>query len=202
MGAADAAFAISYHLITMDLLGHGESELLPRGALLPDFVAWFNTALDELRLDRVSVAGHSMGALISGGLAALRPVCRVALLNWVYRRSPKARAVVEQRATAMQEDDFDSEAPLRRWFGAHETGREAFRQTHSWLELNNPEGYATAYAAFARGDTVYAEEWPRILVPALFLTGSDDPNSTPPRSRRPPPRRTAGAKSSKGTGKW
>ena len=49
---------------------------------------------------------------------------------------------------------------------------------------NDPEGSTTAYAAFAAGDTVYADAWPRIQVPALFLTGGDDPNSTPLMSRQ------------------
>jgi pimeloyl-ACP methyl ester carboxylesterase len=53
-----------------------------------------------LGLGPVSVAGHSMGALIAAGLAVERPdlVRRVALLNGVHRRSPEARAAVLARA--------------------------------------------------------------------------------------------------------
>lgn len=43
----------------------------------------------------------------------------------------------------------------------------------------DPEGYAVAYTAFAGGDETYADRWPSVACPALFLTGSDDPNSTP-----------------------
>ena len=44
-------------------------------------------------------------------------------------------------------------------------------------------GYATAYAAFAGGDSTYADCWPNVGCPALFLTGTDDPNSTPAMAR-------------------
>lgn len=181
-----AALARDHRVIAVDMPGHGESDLLPRGSQLPDFVDWFATAVDDLGLGAVNVAGHSMGALISGGLAAAHPdrIRRVALLNGVYRRSPEARAAVEQRAAAMRNSDFDREAPLGRWFSADEVDGEAYRLTRSWLMRNDPEGYTTAYAAFATGDTVYADAWPRIQVPALFLTGGDDPNSTPLMSRQ------------------
>lgn len=176
-----AALAHSHRVIAVDMPGHGESDLLPGGSLLPDFVAWFATVIDDLGLDTVNVAGHSMGALISGGLAATQTdrIRRVALLNGVYRRSREARAAVEQRAVAMQNCAFDKEAPLRRWFSADDVDSEAYRLTRGWLMRNDPQGYATAYAAFATGDTVYADAWPQIKAPALFLTGSDDPNSTP-----------------------
>lgn len=175
-----------HRVIAVDMPGHGESSHLPRGATLPDFVAWFRAVADDLALTRFNVAGHSMGALIAGGLAASFPqrVLRVALLNGVYRRDPKARAAVEQRAAAMQAGSFDSKGPLHRWFSVDEIDSEAYRLTRTWLEQNNPEGYAAAYAAFATGDAVYADSLSGILAPALFLTGSDDPNSTPEMSRQ------------------
>lgn len=181
-----AALAKDHRVIAIDMPGHGESDRLPRGATLPDFVSWFRHVLDDLRLDKANVAGHSMGALIAGGLAASFPnrILRVALLNGVYRRSAEARAAVERRAAAMQAGNFDSEGPLHRWFSAEEVDSEAYRLTRNWLKDNDPEGYATAYAAFAEGDAVYADAWPKVRAPALFLTGSGDPNSNPEMSRR------------------
>lgn len=179
------ALGRTHRVIALDMPGHGESDRLPSSSELPDFVAWFGRVLDELRLEAVSVAGHSMGALICLGLAATLPskVRRLALLNGVHRRSPQARAAVEARAAAMVAGDFDPEAPLHRWFPPEEAGSEACRLTRDWLLSNDREGYATAYGAFARGDTVYADAWPKLTIPALLLTGSDDPNSTPEMAR-------------------
>jgi pimeloyl-ACP methyl ester carboxylesterase len=181
-----AALGHGHRVIAVDMPGHGESDLLPSGALLPDFVAWFGKVIDDLDLAKVNVAGHSMGALISGGMAASYPdrVSRVCLLNGVYRRSSQARAAVEERAAAMRNGEFDSEAPLGRWFSPDEIGTDVYRLTRDWLIRNNPQGYATAYAAFAKGDAIYADAWPKVQVPALFLTGSGDPNSTPQMSRQ------------------
>ncbi|OQM74234.1 alpha/beta fold hydrolase [Manganibacter manganicus] len=176
-----AALASGHRVIAVDMPGHGASEQLAAAARLPDFVAWLGRFLDDLLLDAISIAGHSMGALIAGGAAASfgARIRRVALLNGVYRRGPAARAAVLERAKAIRLGHIDVEGPLKRWFGDRERGTEACRLTREWLSGVDRQGYATAYAAFAEGDATYADAWPRITCPALFLTGEDDPNSTP-----------------------
>jgi pimeloyl-ACP methyl ester carboxylesterase len=175
------ALAPTHRVIAVDMPGHGQSDKLPSGSLLPDFVAWIGRVLDDLSLETASIAGHSMGALIAGGAAATfgNRVRRVALLNGVYRRDPAARTAVLARAKAIRSGQIDIEGPLKRWFGEEERDTQACRLTHEWLSGVDRQGYATAYAAFAEGDAVYADAWPRISCPALFLTGADDPNSTP-----------------------
>ncbi|SFT59181.1 alpha/beta hydrolase [Mesorhizobium sp. YR577] len=175
------ALSHTHRVIAVDMPGHGESDRIAAGALLQDFVAWFGKVLDDLRLESVNVAGHSMGALIAGGMAASfgARVKRVALLNGVYRRDPEARAAVLARVDSIREGRIDRDGPLRRWFGEGNEDSPAYRLTHGWLSKVDPEAYATAYAAFAQGDATYADAWPRVACPALFLTGEHDPNSTP-----------------------
>ena len=174
-------FSQTHRVIALDMPGHGESAALPTGSKLEAFVAWFGGFLDELALSEVSVAGHSMGALVAGGAAATfgERIKRVAYLNGVYRRDPEAKAAVLARAAAISLVGVDKEGPLLRWFGDDAQSAVARALTRNWLSLVDPQGYATAYAAFAGGDETYAERWPDVGVPALFLTGSDDPNSTP-----------------------
>ena len=176
-----AALSATHKVIAVDMPGHGESAPLPPGARLDAFVGWLETLFDDLGLDRVNLAGHSMGALIAGGAAARfgHRIRRVALLNGVYRRSPEASAAVIARAGAIERGSIDVDGPLRRWFGDGEGTAEAFRLTRGWLSAVDPAGYATAYNAFAHGDALYADAWPKFVGPALFLTGRDDPNSTP-----------------------
>lgn len=178
-----AVLSATHQVIAVDMPGHGESAPLPPGSRLDAFVAWLETFLDDLDLDldRVNIAGHSMGALIAGGAAAIfgHRIRRVALLNGVYRRSPEASAAVIARATEIAGGAIDVDGPLRRWFGDGEGTAEAFRMTRGWLSGVHPAGYATAYNAFAHGDALYADAWPTVTCPALFLTGRDDPNSTP-----------------------
>jgi len=173
------ALARDHHVVALDMPGHGGSALLPAGALLPDDVAWAAGAIRALGLGPIAVAGHSMGALIAGGLAATRPdlVARVAMICPVYRRSAEARAAVLSRAADIAAGKGNPEAPLSRWF---EPGEEAHRDlTATWLGAVDPAGYATAYAAFAGGDETYADRLPAIRCPALVMTAEGDANSTP-----------------------
>jgi pimeloyl-ACP methyl ester carboxylesterase len=174
------ALCDTHHVIAIDMPGHGESERIASDAKLDAFVAWLAAVIDELGLDSVNVAGHSMGALIAGGIAATQPqrVRRVALLNGVCRRSPDARAAVLARAAEISGGQIDYDGPLLRWFGEANQRTDAYRLTRSWLSDVDPQGYATAYSAFAEGDALYADWWPSVRCPALFLTGADDPNST------------------------
>jgi pimeloyl-ACP methyl ester carboxylesterase len=176
-----ATLSRSHRVISVDMPGHGESRALPEGSGLQAFVEWLGLFLDDLALDRANVAGHSMGALIAGGAAATfgNRISRVALLNAVYRRDPLARTAVMERAGKIHDGEVDIDGPLLRWFGADAQGSEVYRLTRRWLSSVDRAAYATAYAAFAGGDATYADGWQKVRCPALFLTGADDPNSTP-----------------------
>jgi (E)-2-((N-methylformamido)methylene)succinate hydrolase len=178
-----ATLSRSHRVIALDLPGHGESAPLARGARLPDFVRWLGDALDDLALSAASVAGHSMGALIALGAALEFPdrAVRAALLSAVFRRSAAARRAVVDRAAMLEAGEVDVEAPLDRWFGADESAARA--DTRRLLRQADKEGYATAYRAFAEGDNVYADRLSELRCPALFLTGAEDPNSTPEMAR-------------------
>ncbi|TDQ17729.1 pimeloyl-ACP methyl ester carboxylesterase [Phyllobacterium brassicacearum] len=181
-GPQISALSDTHRVIAVDMPGHGGSERIAPDARLDGFVAWLSATIDDLGLDSLNVAGHSMGALIAGGIAATQPhrIRRVALLNSVYRRSPDARAAVRARAAEILKGGHtDYDGPLLRWFGEDNQHSEAYRLTRSWLSDVDPKGYATAYSAFAEGDAFYADCWPSVQCPALFLTGADDPNSTP-----------------------
>jgi pimeloyl-ACP methyl ester carboxylesterase len=170
--------ALPGRVIAVDMPGHGGTSALPQGALLADYVAWAARAMDLLSLTSANVAGHSMGALVALGLAVQHPakVRRVALLNGVHRRSPEARAAVVVRAAAIAGGAFDLETPLNRWF---QSGEDAIRaDVGGWLSGVDRAGYAAAYRAFSVGDDAFADDLGRISCPAMFLTGSDDPNST------------------------
>jgi len=176
-----AAFSKVMPVVALDMPGHGGSDPLHPGARLETFVAWFCAALDGLGLGRVNLVGHSMGALITGGVAATAPqrVERVALLNGVYRRSEAARQAVIARADEIARGHADITAPLDRWFTDTPQDQAIRQDVAAWLGAVDIGGYATAYGAFARGDATFADAFARISCPLLALTGSDDPNSTP-----------------------
>ncbi|WP_322052883.1 alpha/beta fold hydrolase [Paraburkholderia bannensis] len=170
-----------FRVIAVDMPGHGQSTALDAGAGLQQFVAWAVAFIEALDAGPVNLAGHSMGSLIAAGVAVTRPdlVKRVAVLNGVYRRTQQARDAVLQRAAELRSGTIDVQTPLKRWFNAEEAQQVAAHKVESWLKSVDLAGYATAYTAFAKGDEVYADGWNTITCPALVLTGSDDPNSTP-----------------------
>lgn len=183
-GPQIAALSERHQVFAVDMPGHGGSDPLPEGAGLTDFVGWAVAVLDALALPWSSVAGHSMGALIAGGLAVTQPdrVARVALLNPVYRRDAQARATIQSRVQALHQGGVDIETPLNRWFA---DGEHAARdQVAGYLTQIDLRSYATAYGAFADGDATYADRYGDIACPLLALTGAEDPNSTPEMSHQ------------------
>jgi len=179
------AFAAMSRVIAVDMPGHGGSDPLPGAPDLPDYVAWLDAVLRALDMPVVSLAGHSMGALIAGGYAVEHParVARVALLNGVFRRSDTARAAVVARAAEIRAGSFDLTTPLDRWFGDSPAEQAARERVAGWLSAVHTKGYADAYTAFAGGDATYADRFSCMACPVLALTGADDPNSTPAMSR-------------------
>jgi flavin reductase (DIM6/NTAB) family NADH-FMN oxidoreductase RutF/surfactin synthase thioesterase subunit len=175
------AFSSTHQVIAMDMLGHGGSALPPEDATIDAFVTQATILLDRLGIERVNVIGHSMGGLVAIGLALRHPrrVMRLGVLNSVHERDPQARAAVEARARDIIDSGStgDVEQPLTRWFGADETAARG--KVRGMLQSVNPVGYATAYRVFATSDRTYSGRLRELAMPALFATGTGDPNSTP-----------------------
>lgn len=184
-----AALAPRHRVVTCDLLGHGESDLPPEGVTLDDYANQLAGLLDHLGIPAANVVGHSMGALVALEFALARPqrTLRVAALNAVFERTPEQRASVEARAAALRAGGpAASVAPtLERWFGnpVPEHLRAVAEQVGRLLQEVRTVGYARTYELFARSDRVHSERLPQLKVPALFMTGEGDPNSSPAMSR-------------------
>lgn len=173
------ALSDTHRVIALDMPGHGGSTLTGTG--LSDYVAQAAALLDQLGIASANVVGHSMGGLVAIGLALAHPgrVLRLGVLNSVYERSAAARKAVEARAAEIAQSGTcgDIEQPIRRWLGDGDTPLHA--ALRGWLSAMDPAAYARAYRIFATGDTLFSGKLGTLAMPALFATGSDDPNSTP-----------------------
>jgi len=170
------ALAGRFAVVAPDLPGHGESARLADPATL----AAYTDCIAEALSAPAFVAGHSMGAMIALDLAIRYPerVRAVAALNAVYRRIAEAAEAVQQRAASLDEVVIaDPSGTLARWFG--KTPSPEATACRDWLTGVDPAGYKVAYRVFAQEDGPPDEGLARLGCPALFLTGAEEPSSTP-----------------------
>ena len=152
------------HLTHIEIADHGQLDSLGEMA----------KRILETTPTRFAIAGHSMGAMIANGVVATYPerIGRLAFLSGTGRRTPDKRTQALARAAAILDRSVDQEAQLKRWYGDdHPVLTDV---TRAWLATVNWKGYATAYLAYATGDEVYCDVWPKVTCSVLFLAGDRD----------------------------
>ena len=178
----------SFTLTLIDMPGHGQSPVYT--ASDPGLTDYTDTIADLLqeRGEPTFVVGHSMGALIALDIAVRYSslITGIGVFNGVYRRSAKALSAINARVAELSSSERSgSEATLVRWFGETPTGINAVSADacREWLADVNQAGYRDAYRAFANADAPTDDQLKSLQCPALFMTGSLEPNSTPAMSR-------------------
>ena len=180
-GAQIDALAQDYRVLAVDMPGHGHSAPLGYPAQLSDFTNAIAMAFDG----SAYVIGHSFGAMIALDMAVRYPdrVRAVAALNAIFQRDEAAKTAVQARASSLDGVTVaDPGATLTRWFGADASPQRA--ACEGWLRAVDPAGYKAAYSVFATEDGPSEAALSSLRRPALFLTGADEPNSTPAMSQR------------------
>ncbi|MDG1375568.1 MAG: alpha/beta hydrolase [Yoonia sp.] len=175
-GAQIDGLARSHRVCAVDMLGHGESARLCGNPALADY----SDAIAEIITEPALVIGHSFGAMIALDMAARMPekLRGAAALNGIYRRSPEAKQAVATRANSLDGRTVADPTPtLDRWFGNDAT--PARIACEHWLRVVDPAGYRDAYRVFATEDGPTDAALRAIKCPSLFLTGAQEPNSTP-----------------------
>ncbi len=170
--------ALSRHheVLAPDLPGHCASDALPVAPGLRAYSERIARLVDQPAV----LVGHSMGAMIALDMAGRYPkqVQGVAALNAIFKRSPVARAAVQERAAALDGISVsDPGAPLSRWFG--DTPSPERTACRDWLTAADPHGYKAAYSIFATEDGPDETLLKNLSCPALFMTGGKEQNSTP-----------------------
>jgi pimeloyl-ACP methyl ester carboxylesterase len=91
-----------YHVYALDLRGHGSSDRPSDGYAMGDLAADVLGFMDERKLDRATLVGHSMGSLVAQQLAARAPhrVSRLVLIGSVA--APGRSSGLQQIAAAIQ----------------------------------------------------------------------------------------------------
>ncbi len=179
------ALVADHDVVAVDMPGHGGSSRPPEAPCLSDYADALLALLDGLGIARAHVVGHSMGALVALEFALNHPdrVLGVVAVNAVFCRTKDQRSAIAARVDELRggENVPDWGGTLARWFGTPVPAHLATAAEHTKALLGDIDaiGYARTYRLFAEADGEHGGRLARLSVPALFITGADDPNSTP-----------------------
>ncbi len=166
-----------------DYRGHGASDAPAGPYVVGDFVEDLVRLLDELGIERVSIVGFSIGAVIGLAFALAEPerVASLVLLNSIAGRTPAELDRARTRLALIRSTPPAELAPAsgERWF------TDVFRAEHPELveaELAivshvDHSAYAAAYEVLVETDQL--ERAGEVEVPTLIATGERDLGSTP-----------------------
>ena len=177
-----------YQVFALDMPGHGLSRAISSSQpTLNDFIDEVHHAFAEVVAQPAVIVGHSMGALIAIEYASRYPenCLGVIALNAVYQRTQAAKLAVKERAQQLRAGSAHTGDTINRWFESTDPERaDVVTLCESWLSIADAQGYATAYGVFAESDGPGASSLQALSMPALFVTGSDDANSSVQMSRK------------------
>ena len=171
-------WATSFRLILVDLPGHGLSKALGGAPQLVDFAQALHATLDAAGIDKVSLVGVSLGAMVAQSFALTYPERTKALVlanSGAYTPAP-VKALWDERL--LNYDKLGAESHVRstveRWFA--ESYRAQAPLTVKWVEEQvrgtSRAGYFEAVEAI-KGMS-HLSVLPGIVVPTLVIAGERD----------------------------
>jgi 3-oxoadipate enol-lactonase len=179
------ALAERFRVVRLDTRGHGGSPVPDGPYSLADLGGDVLALLDELRIERASLCGISLGGAIAMWVAANAPerVERLAVcFSSAYFGDPpgwlQRAATVRAHGTGAIAD-----AVLGRWFtdAMRRERPEVIERMRAIVAATPAEGYAACCEAMSRVDL--REALAQISAPTLVVSGSEDP-ATPPEHGR------------------
>jgi len=170
------AFTREFRVLRYEHRGHGASPVTPGPYSMEELARDALDLLDELRLERVSWCGLSLGGMVGMWLGANAPERFDALVLACTAARVGAPDAYRARAALVREQGIDpvADAVVGRWFTA-ETMRERPElpaRYRAMVAAQPVEGYAGCCEALAGWD--FTDELGGVAVPTLVLAGSED----------------------------
>ncbi len=174
-------FLKSFRVLRYDTRGHGYSSVTPGPYSIEQLAKDVLALGDALKLDRFHFCGLSMGGMIGMWLAANAPQRLTKLMLCSTAAKIGTPETWNARIDTVRKQGMKpvAAATIERWFSP------AFRAKNpatvagiqKMLEAANPEGYAACCAAVRDFD--FREQLGKIRTPALVISGTHDPATTP-----------------------
>ncbi|KAH8646992.1 3-oxoadipate enol-lactone hydrolase-like protein [Tricladium varicosporioides] len=162
--------------IALDTAGSGLSELGNESQTIESIAEDAISILDEIKVEKVVVVGHSMGGIVASFMAGewKERVEGVVLLGPV-NPTPGMAAVFEKRIEAVKQNGLES---LANSIPTAATGSWSTSLHHAFIRSlilgTSPEGYVSLCTVIARAKE---PNYSAITVPLLLLAGEDDKTS-------------------------
>jgi 3-oxoadipate enol-lactonase len=176
----DTARALSdtHDVIRYDFPGHGDSPVPARGYSIEDLSAQLRDALAVAGIDKVSLAGISLGGLVAQHFAAVNPdrTERLILIDTTPRYSDMLRGMWAERAATARTKGVTAmtEPLLDIWFTPAFVAKNppGVRYVRDCFARVSGQGYALACEALAAADL--RPLVPRISAPTMVVCGTED----------------------------
>ncbi|KAF2331137.1 alpha/beta fold hydrolase [Flavobacterium ginsenosidimutans] len=103
-------FAEKYRVITIDLLGHGETDCLGYVHKMEDNADVVNEVLEHLKIGKAIILGHSMGGYVGLAFAELYPekIQKLVLLNSTSKEDSEEKKLNRTRAIKAVKQNYVS----------------------------------------------------------------------------------------------
>lgn len=103
-------FSEKYRVVTIDLLGHGESEPLGYVHEMEDNANVVNEVLEHLKIEKATILGHSMGGYVGLAFAELYPqkIQKLVLLNSTSKEDSAEKKLNRTRAIKAVKQNYVS----------------------------------------------------------------------------------------------
>lgn len=167
-----------FDVISMDLRGHGDSDLITTPLDAHDLARDALQVLDDADVATSAVVGFSLGGTVAQAIALGHPerVNKLAVIGTVSGRTHEEQAKARERIRFLEQHGTAAiaEANRERWF------TDEFRRNHpdvverrvAQVKACDATSYLYAFTVFATAD--FADRLHRIRVPTLVVTGEQD----------------------------
>jgi len=170
----------SHRVISVDLLGHGQTGCLGYVHPMPLMAEAVQAVLSELKVEHYAVIGHSMGGYVALALAEAHPkaIKGLCLLNSTFEADDEARIQIRKRANAMAQRNYEA---LVRMSFINLFSAESIKTYEAEIgaglteALKTPiQGYMAAQLGMAQREDKF-EFFKGLEAKKLIVTGSKDP---------------------------
>ena len=171
--------------LAYDILGHGKTSLKKSKISFDDFTSQLLNLIDELKFKKIHLVGFSIGSLIARNFATKynQRLASLTLFCSVFKRNKEQQQIVNDRFELSKKNRSLSKEALKRWFSNKylEKNRDIYNKISSMIEQNNIDNFLKIYELFVKHKD--EEDFKKITVKTLIITGENDIGSTPEMSK-------------------